>query len=143
MNSNSGDQNIISAFMKVAQSFEKLFKSEIQLAKAESKSALKSFERHIILTITFGVFALAGLFPFMVFLIIIIGKSLNNNYWLSSLILALISFIGGGLLSYRMFSQIKAQDFTFPHLKESLNHEKDVLKKNVNDVVDITRRRAL
>lgn len=93
------DASVGDLFRQLSADTSHLFRQEIQLAKAE----LRETTGHMVkgatkIGIAAGI-AIPGLLAFGAFLIIALGDLLNENYWLSALIVSLAMLITAGLMA--------------------------------------------
>lgn len=131
-----------SVMSDLVHGLQNLVRSEIRLAKTEFQVMAKDTTRHIRLAVVFGVIALLGTLPFLAFLVIGLGKLLNDNYWLSSLILSVICIGVGSLLGVRFIHRISTQDFSFPHTRQSVQGETEMVREKIQEVTETIQRRA-
>src|SRR4051812_21847307 len=76
----------------LSTSLKNLVQSEIHLAKAELSDSVGRTASHLGMTAAFGAVAALGILPFMAFLVIGLGRLLNDNFWLSALIVSIVFF---------------------------------------------------
>jgi uncharacterized membrane protein YqjE len=131
-----------SVMSDLVHGFQGLVRSEIRLAKTEFQLMAKDTTRHIRLAIVFGVIALLGTLPFLSFLVIGLGRLLNDNYWLSSLILSIVCIGVGSLLGVRFIHRVTNQDFSFPHTRQSVQGETEVVREKIQEVTETFQRKA-
>lgn len=123
------------AVMKeLGNSTKDLIHSELNLLTAEVKSTTQIAAKHIVQMVTFGTLLVLSIFPLMAFLVIGLGELLNDRYWLSSLIVAVVFAAVGGPLAYAAFKKLKNVDFTLPHTKASLNTEIATAQQKIEDL---------
>lgn len=126
---------------ELAEGLRNLMRSEIYLAKAETKQTVKAVSRQTAMAMGFGVLALLGILPFLAFLVIGLGNLLGGMYWLSSLIVSIVMLtIGGGAAIYSL-RNIKKQDFTLPAFRDSLKDERGILNERIQEVSSATSNR--
>lgn len=123
-----------SAIRSVTSSMNDVVRSEIQLAKAELKNSAGKLAGSGAQIGFFGGIALAGIFPFMAFLVVGLGEILGNNYWLSSLIVSVVFFVFGGGLAYRAYMRAKDVDYAIPETRRSVESEADVVQNKVRQL---------
>lgn len=83
------DESVGELFKQLSADTSHLFRQEINLAKAELKESTAHMVKGVSrIGIAAGI-AIPGLFAFGAFLIIALGDLLNENYWLSALIVSL------------------------------------------------------
>jgi hypothetical protein len=119
-----------------------LVQNEAQLMKAEIKESSKDLGKDVTQAAIFGALLALSALPFLAFLVIGLGD-LINNYWLSSLIVAVICAAVGGGMAYASYKKIKERDFSFPRTRASLNRERDTIVAKVEDIKEATKRRAV
>lgn len=138
----SDDRPITSVIQELVSSFQNLLKSEIHLIRAEVSENTKIAGKHSGLAIAFGVVALLGLLPFVAFLVIGLGKLLNENYWLSSLIVSLVFISIGAILGYQFTRKLVKEDLNFPHTRNSLQNEAGLMRNKVQEISKTIQRRV-
>ena len=119
---------------EIISSSKDLVTSEIALATAELKHVAKATSRDLIQVAIFGTMAALSLLPFIAFLVIGLGELLDDRYWLSSLIVAVVFATVGGVVAYRNVKKITEKDLDFSATKNSLRREKFVIQSNVERV---------
>src|SRR4051812_48586206 len=87
---------ISSAFKEIGMGITKLLRSEIRLATVELKESVRLMGKRSVTLIVFALIGALGILPLLAFFVIGLGRLLNDNYWLSSLIVAIVSFAIGG-----------------------------------------------
>jgi len=127
---------------EITSSLRDVLRSEFKLAKVELKQTSKGISTHAAQVGIFGIFALISLLPFMSFLVIGLGRLLNENYWLSSLIVALTFFGVGAGLSYRAFMKIRDQDLSFQNTRDTIKNGVSVFDRKLKQVSESAKRRA-
>lgn len=127
----SGYNDII---REIFTSSKELVQNELTLAKAEFKHVAKDTIQDLIQVGIFGTLLALSLLPFIAFLVIGLGELLNQRYWLSSLIVAVVFAAIGGVMAYRSFNKIKQQDIDFTVTKNSLRKEKDMVQSNLERI---------
>ena len=119
---------------EVVSSFKDLFKSEIRLAKTEVQNSLGEVTSAGIKIGMFAIIVLLGVFPFMAFLIVGIGKLLGDSYGLSSLIVAVLMIGGGAFFALRTYRKLRV-DMTLPQTRtvfqSDLENVSNFVHKNV------------
>jgi uncharacterized membrane protein YqjE len=92
---------------------------EITIIKEETKSVGQKTAFHTVLLAGFGLLTILSVLPLIAFLVIGLGRLMDDNYWASSLIVGLVLLAIGGGVSYYALSKVK-QDLTFPRTKTTL-----------------------
>jgi membrane protein implicated in regulation of membrane protease activity len=77
--------------------------------------------------VAYGVFALLGTLPFIAFLVIGLGRLLEGNYWLSSLIVAVVCMGVGAAMAYRSYSKLKSEDMSLSRTQRTLEEDKQII----------------
>lgn len=126
---------------EVSLGVQDVIRSEIRLAKAELRTTTKRVARDSILLGIFGAFAALGIFPLMAFFVIGLGDLLGGMYWLSSLIVAFVMFIVGGVVAYASFQKVRSEDLTFSKTREALDQPIDAVDRKFHKITDIGSRR--
>ncbi|MBC7690656.1 MAG: phage holin family protein [Methylotenera sp.] len=91
-------------------------------------------EEHSVRAATFGALCAISAFPFLAFIIIGLGRLMNDNYWLSSLIVGLICVAVGGPLAMTAIKKMKEEDFTLPLTRGTLEEDRQVMNSNVHRI---------
>lgn len=107
-------------------SLKAVVKSERRLADLEFQLAVRRATRHAILAAVFSVVAITGILALVSFLVIGIGELLNDNYWASSLLVAVATLSLGIPLALYFSRKTLGNDFSFPYVKKSLFDIKDI-----------------
>jgi uncharacterized membrane protein YqjE len=128
---------------EVTESIKAVIRSELHLAKAEFKENGSQATRYGVRMAIFGVIAALGIFPLLSFLVIGLGKLLNDNYWLSSLIVSVVLFAVGGAVAYLMLKKIKQVDFKFENTRDSVVTQLKTFERKIYEVKDIAKTKAL
>ncbi|MCM2323830.1 MAG: phage holin family protein [Oligoflexia bacterium] len=126
---------------EIADSFQALLRSEIHLARAETKETLTQLSHKGAAAALFAVLALGGLLPLLAFLVIGLGKLLGDNYWLSSLLIGMAMLAVGGLLARQQLKKIAEQNKNLPILRESIREQRLTVEKKLEELTE-TRRSA-
>lgn len=124
---------------ELGQTAKDLVQSEIQLMTIEMKQVGQRLGRHSAEAAIFGGLVAISVLPFLAFLVIGLGILLDGQYWLSSLIVAVVCAGVGGLLAYRAYRKIKEEDVDFTHTKSTLDREFHAVQERVNEIKDAAR----
>jgi len=135
-------QSIGTVVKEVGSSAKNLVQSELELLKAEVKDSSRDLSKHAAETAIFGGLFVVSVLPLLAFLVIALGRGLNNRYWLSSLIVAVACAAIGGPVAYRAFKKIKNEDLTLPRTSESLGQSRESISAKIEDVKEATHRRS-
>lgn len=139
----TGDVSLGSVLRDIGVSAKDLIRSELDLIKLELKESAVKVGKHSSQMIMFGVLFALSIIPFMAFLVIALGEALGDNYWLSSLIVAIVFAAIGGSLAYRAFYKIKTEDVNLKHARDGWGREIDALKEKINELKMATQRRTI
>jgi len=127
---------------ELVHGLQNLLRGEIQLARAEVQNSVQSIRRNMTTIILFTSIAMVGVLPFMAFLVIGLGKLLNDRYWLSSLIVSVVFMGIGGAVAFFSYQKLKKQDFTLPATRHSFQEETQVVRGRLKEVTEPIQRRA-
>ena len=122
------------ALRELISSSKDLVQSEIALATAELKHVAQATSRDLTKAAAFGTIAAMSLIPFIAFMVIGLGEILGGNYWLSSLIVAVVLAAVGGIFAYLSLKKVTEKDIDFSATKNSLRRNKVVVQTNVERV---------
>jgi uncharacterized membrane protein YqjE len=139
----AGNTSLGAVLRDIGLSAKDLIRSEVDLIKVELKDSAQKVGKHSAQVVMFGLLFALSIVPFMAFLIIALGEILDENYWLSSLIVALIFAALGGAMAYRAYSKIKTEDVDLHHAKDGWAREIDALKEKINELKMATQRRTV
>jgi uncharacterized membrane protein YqjE len=138
----SSEKSLGSAISDLLSSVSSLIRSELNLAKLELRETTTQVTKHVVQLAIFAAVALLGITPFMAFLVIGLGELLNDNYWLSALIVSLVCFAVGGIFAAITLKKIKQQDFSMRNTRETLNADIHLIDRKVDEMTQIKTRRA-
>ncbi|MCM2279186.1 MAG: phage holin family protein [Oligoflexia bacterium] len=124
---------------EIAARFQDVIRSELRLARAESKDTLNRLGRRGAAAAIFAVLAIGGLLPLLAFLVIGLGKLLGGNYWLSSMIVGTVMVVVGGLLARRQLKAISAEERNLPRLRESLRNQRLTVETQLETIAEKRR----
>lgn len=99
-------------------------RQEMVIIKEETKSVSEKTKTHGVLLVSFGAMAVLSIFPLLAFLVIGLGRLMNDNYWASSLIVGLVLLGVGAGVAYASWKKLKT-DFKFPRTKSTLKRVVD------------------
>ena len=133
------ERSVGGVFREVAMSLRNIVRSEIHLAKAEVRHALVDVKGQSSRLAIFSVIAALGILPLMSFLVIGLGRLLNDNYWLSSLIIFGLFSGVGGVLAYGAFQKMHLSELSFPHVRNSLTDEKQLIERKLTEVSRVAK----
>lgn len=127
---------------EIGTSAKDLVKSEIDLARSEIKDSATFVGRHSAQAAMFGALLAISVFPFLAFCVIGLGHLLNDRYWLSSLIVAIVCAVIGGAMTYRAYKKMKQADLSLPHTRGSLQMEKETVVNRAQDIKETAAEKA-
>lgn len=133
---------VVQAAMEISRSLGEVVRSDLRLASAEFKHAAAEFKSNAPAFFMASVVAILGVFPLMAFLVIGLGRILEGNYWLSSLIVGVIFSGFGGLVAYRSLQKLKLKEMTLPRTRIQFLKEKETLAKKVGELTLVTSSEA-
>lgn len=133
------NQSYSSILKELGSSAKDLIQSEINLMTAELKHVGQDVARHSAQAAAFGALLALSVFPFLAFIVIGLGDLLDGQYWLSSLIVAVVCAAIGGTLAFRAYKKIKENDLQFTHSKAGLNRGLEAVQQKFEQVKDAAR----
>jgi uncharacterized membrane protein YqjE len=135
------NQPLQGIFQELVHAFQNLLRSEVHLARIEFEETAKNTARDLLLTVTFASVAILGILPFMAFLVIGLGQWLNENYWLSALIVSLVFVSLGSFLGLRFARRVKERDVTLSFTRKTLQEEAQIVGEKARKFSNIVKRR--
>ena len=117
-------------FRQLAQDSATLVRQEMNLAKAELKSNLKSVARDAAMVAVGGILALVGVTVLIAFLVVAVGDALDN-YWLGALLVGLVFVVVGGLLAKKNLNNLKRDDLGPDQTIQTLKEDKRWLQSEI------------
>ena len=114
------------ALGELGRSVKNLAQSEGALARAELKNSMTQLSKDILQEVIFGTLLVLSVLSFLAFLIIGLGRLLDDNFWLSSLILSIVLGLVGGGMAYRGLQKIKKNDLTLPRTRQLFQKGSDL-----------------
>lgn len=133
------NRSFSSVVRELGSSAKDLIQSEINLMTAELKHVGRDVARHSAQAAAFGALLALSIFPFLAFIVIGLGDLLDGRYWLSSLIVAIVCAVVGGIFAYRAFKKIKEDDLDFSHTKYGFNKGMNAVSGKFEQVKDAAR----
>lgn len=135
----NGNLSYGTVLKELGQSARDLIQSEIRLIGLELKNATHKVSRHSAQAAAFGGLLVLSVFPFLAFVVIGLGQLLDDRYWLSSLIVAIVCAVVGGIMAYRAYKKIKEEDLDFSATKSTWNREINTVQERMNEIKDAAR----
>ena len=139
---NTRSPSIGAVLREIVDSFQGVIRSEIRLATVEMKDTVRHVSKHAQFAALFGVIALLGVLPFIAFLVIGLGRVLEDNYWLSSLIVAVVMIGIGAALAYKFAKQIGSDNLGLARTRRTLSEDKEMVSRKVQQISELTKRRV-
>lgn len=127
-------------FSEAMQAFKDMMQSERELMREEFKHNSHEITKYAKQTGIYGGLASLSVLPFVAFFVIGLGRLLEDNYWLSSLIVGIVFAAVGGLMARRAYHRIKELEM-MPHTKNSLNRTRMIVMNRFQDVKGTAARR--
>lgn len=115
-------------------SFRDLVHSDVQLLLNEAKLAKESLSRQARNSAIYIVLLFLSVFPMLAFAVIGLGNFLDQQYWLSALIVGILLSAIGGIGLYTAVSRIRNIDLNFGRTKTAIEREKLAFKQGVEKV---------
>jgi hypothetical protein len=119
---------------EIGSNVKNVAKSELELVIAEYKEASKDLTKHMTQAVIFGALLAISVLPLLAFLVIGLGDIMNGQYWLSSLIVAVICAVVGGTFAYGAYKKLTTEDLKFSHTKNSVDKIVRTTQKKVGEV---------
>ena len=131
-----GEASVRDLIGDLASETSNLIRQEANLAKLEMRQTASAMVRDFLqIGIAAGI-AVVGLLVFAAFLVIGLGILLGNVYWASSLIVAALLLLVGGLLAQRAIKDMKQQDLAPQQTQETLHEDQDFAKRKAKEIRD-------
>lgn len=126
------------AISKIGGSAVDLVKSEIALVRAEIKQTTKKLTQYgSVAVLGAGVLMLSAL-PFTAFLVIGLGNILDGRYWFSSLIVAIVFALAGGLLTYGSYKRLR-READLPRTRMAIKQDTRAVVQKVGSIRHATQ----
>lgn len=119
---------------EITGSVKDLVTAEMGLVRAELNQIAPNLKKHSMQAAIFGALVALSVLPFLAFLVIGLGELLDGRYWLSSLVVAVVFAVVGGLMASRSLQKIRDEDLKFPRTQDSLKRITETVKEKINDV---------
>lgn len=121
---------------EVGKSVKDLIQSEVLLVTTELKESFQKIARDFLQAVGYGALLALSTLPFLAFLVIGLGEILNNNYWLSSLLVSVFLAAISAPLAMKAWNKIKAQDLDLPHSRESFARGARTVEQKLSEIKD-------
>lgn len=142
MEHNTQDESITQLVQEATLASYKLLRDEIRLIREEAKMVAARLAKDGALAAAYGFLLALSTVPFVAFLVIGLGRILNDNYWLSSLIVSVLMATPAAILAIRMVRQIKEHDLEMKHTKAVLEKEARMASEKLSEINAAATRRA-
>ena len=139
----AGNASLGQVLRDIGLSAKDVIRSEVDLLKEELKESANKVGKHSAQVVMFGLLFALSIVPFMAFLVIALGEILDENYWLSSLIVSLLFAAVGGAMAFRAYRKIKTEDVSLNHARDGWGREIETLKEKINELKMATQRRTV
>ena len=126
----------------ISENTRNLVRSEISLVRAEMKTVLPRVAKHSSQMLIFGTVCALSVFPFLAFLVIGLGRLLGDNYWLSSLIVAITFAAVGAPVALGALKKIKSEDLNFTRTKQGVAQSVHSIQDKVKEVLEAAKGKA-
>lgn len=118
--SNKTDDSYGHILGEITSAIKGIMASEANLFMTELQHLQPKFSKHMSQIILFSAVMILSVPPFIAFLVIGLGEILNNQYWLSALIVSLVFMLIGLPMVLQGLKKLKNEDFKFTQTKRSL-----------------------
>ena len=143
LSNRNGDPTFGELLKELSSAVTTLVKNEAFLLKEEIKQTGSRLARDSAKAAAFGALLALSVLPFIAFLVIGLGDLMGGRYWLSSLIVAVVFAAVGGIFAMKAYRDIKDHDLELPHVKHTLEREREMINHTISEVKDATHRRAV
>jgi hypothetical protein len=111
-----------------------LLQAEFDIFQHELRSLLPRAEKDMQRALLFVTISALSALPFLAFLVIGLGELLNQRYWLSSLIVAVLCFAIFKPLARKSYYKLTRQNFHFIQTKQALMQGLNAVQAKMKDV---------
>jgi membrane protein implicated in regulation of membrane protease activity len=118
---------------EIKDSTSDLVRSEVALIRAEVKGMTEDASHHFTQLAIFGGLVALSVLPFIAFLVIGLGAIFGGNYWLSSLIVAIVFAAVGGALALRAYKDLKG-DLKLDRVQRTLRRQSQVTGTRIEEL---------
>jgi uncharacterized membrane protein YqjE len=128
---------------QVSSNFNQVIRSEIKLARVEIKeTANRALSDSLGIALGAGILA-AGLLPFIAFLVMGLGKLMGDQYWASSLIVAVVFLTVGSILTLAAVKRFTSEDLSLPEARDAMEQQVQAFGAKVQQIKDAAKRKTL
>lgn len=128
------------AFAEAMQAFKDMMQSERELMRAEFKHNTSEVTKYTKQIGIYGGLAFLSVLPFVAFLVIGLGRLLEDNYWLSALIVGIVFAAVGGLMARNAYNRLKELAM-MQQTKDSLSRTRLIVMDRLHDLKGTATRR--
>jgi uncharacterized membrane protein YqjE len=123
-----------SLLREIGVSIQELIHNEIQLLTAELKLVSHQASQRLERLLLFGFFLVLSGIAFLSFLIMGLGSLMNDQYWMSALLVSLGFFVLGSPIFLKSYSIFKKNRFPLPQTKASFQQEVKSVKNKFDEL---------
>ncbi len=124
------DRSLGELFSDLASETSTLISKEVQLAKTEMSQTAASAGKDIGSLVAGGALAYAGLLVILAGVVLLLGQAINN-FWLSALIVGLLTLAIGGFLAKKGLDELKKLNPAPTQTIASLKETKDSIQEQI------------
>lgn len=124
------DDGIVSEFKQLTRGALGLIRSEIHLAGAETRYAIKDGTKRTVTLGICGALSVMGLLSLLAFMVIGLGELVDGRYWLSALMVSALLLVPAAAVALSAIKILK-QDVSFQNTKKDLQRSKVLLKDHL------------
>jgi uncharacterized membrane protein YqjE len=128
-------------FSEIAGSLRGMAQSEIRLAKAEFLDHSRQMTNNAIKIGVFSGLAIVATLPFLAFCVIGLGRLIGDNYWLSSLLVAIAFLLVGSGVAYLSLYRLKHRDLSLKATQTAFNNERQEIRGKLHEIGEAAKRR--
>lgn len=128
------------ALREIVASLGALVRSELALVKVEAKDTAAHVGKYAGEAALFGALLASSVLPFLAFVVIGLGRLLDENYWLSALVTSVVCACIGGVFAFRAYKRMKAIDISLPRSRRALEWGTDATVAKAKEVKDVLER---
>ena len=129
------------ALNDLMQSTKELVENKLDLARAEIQDLTSRATGHLTKIVVFSAVAALSALPFLSFMVIGLGQILEENYWLSSLIVGVALAAIGIPMAFMHVSKLRAEDIDLFRTKQSINRDVHTARESLEDIKDTLQAR--
>jgi uncharacterized membrane protein YqjE len=119
----------------VSQDAVELLRAELNIFKDEIKTVAVRAEKDARMAMLFTFLAAMSLLPLFAFAVIGLGALLGDRYWLSSLVVAVVSYALFSPLSAKYYKKLMTKDVEFSQTTQGLQLALNSVQEKLKDVL--------